>query len=159
MAHLERLALRPLRSKALLPVFLCPILGKPHHVTPTVQQRVYESKNQSRHAHFDTVPTSSQSVPLPSLSQLHLLPRSCPGCGAFTQSVDSDQAGFYSINRKSVKAYIAQGMSERRNVVERDIYEKSLERANPSLVQELGPDDVSNPPKGVLPYSPDCYID
>lgn len=159
MAHFERLALRPLKSKALLPIFLCPILGKPHHVTPTVQQRVYEFKNQSRHSHFDTIPTSSQSLPLPSLSQLHLLPRFCPGCGAFTQSVDSDQAGFYSINRKTVKAYIAQETSERRNVVERDIYEKSLERANSSLVQALGPDDVSNPPKGVPPCSRYSYID
>ena len=35
------------------------------------------------------------------------LPRSCPGCGAFTQITNPDQAGFYEITRKGVEAFIA----------------------------------------------------
>lgn len=34
------------------------------------------------------------------------LPISCPGCGAFTQWVDSDQPGFYSAERNHVKAFL-----------------------------------------------------
>ncbi|OJD12029.1 hypothetical protein AJ78_07317 [Emergomyces pasteurianus Ep9510] len=34
------------------------------------------------------------------------LPFSCPGCGAFTQWVTPDEAGYYSISRKAVKDYI-----------------------------------------------------
>lgn len=37
---------------------------------------------------------------------LLLLPRSCPGCGAFTQDLRSDQAGFYSLSRKPVRRYL-----------------------------------------------------
>lgn len=35
------------------------------------------------------------------------LPLSCPGCGALTQWIDPQEAGFYSIWRKPVKAYIS----------------------------------------------------
>lgn len=34
------------------------------------------------------------------------LPISCPGCGAFTQWVDSDQPGFYSTGRNHVKKFL-----------------------------------------------------
>ncbi|ERF70490.1 hypothetical protein EPUS_07346 [Endocarpon pusillum Z07020] len=34
------------------------------------------------------------------------LPVSCPGCGALTQEVNADEAGFYTRSRKSVKDYI-----------------------------------------------------
>lgn len=35
------------------------------------------------------------------------LPRSCPGCGAFTQTTNPDQAGYYGEARKAVQAFIA----------------------------------------------------
>ena len=37
---------------------------------------------------------------------LQSLPFSCPGCGALTQPVEAEEAGFYSPNRKSVKAWL-----------------------------------------------------
>jgi hypothetical protein len=36
-----------------------------------------------------------------------ILPRSCPGCGAFTQTISPGQAGFYTTTRKAVQAFIA----------------------------------------------------
>lgn len=36
------------------------------------------------------------------------LPLSCPGCGGLTQWVNRDEAGFYSVSRKSVKAFLLQ---------------------------------------------------
>lgn len=41
------------------------------------------------------------------LDKLLDLPRSCPGCGAFTQGTSPDQPGFYGANRKAVQAFIA----------------------------------------------------
>ena len=37
---------------------------------------------------------------------LRHLPQSCPGCGALTQEVNDDEAGFYTRSRRSVKDYI-----------------------------------------------------
>lgn len=34
------------------------------------------------------------------------LPISCPGCGAFTQWIDPEQAGYYTTTRRAVKVYI-----------------------------------------------------
>lgn len=49
------------------------------------------------------------SSPAPMKAQygsLRHLPLSCPGCGALTQEVDGDEAGFYTRSRRSVKEYI-----------------------------------------------------
>lgn len=43
----------------------------------------------------------------PGLDQMLNLPRSCPGCGAFSQNISSDQPGYYDLCRKPVRAYIA----------------------------------------------------
>ncbi|EEH09179.1 conserved hypothetical protein [Histoplasma capsulatum G186AR] len=40
------------------------------------------------------------------------LPLSCPGCGAFTQWLTPEEAGYYSVNRKSVKEYIRRFSSD-----------------------------------------------
>lgn len=46
------------------------------------------------------------------LDKLLDLPRSCPGCGAFTQNTSPDQPGFYGANRKAVQAFIAWSRSK-----------------------------------------------
>lgn len=51
--------------------------------------------------------TLARSFSLAQPDKLLDLPRSCPGCGAFTQSTNPDQAGFYGANRKAVQAFIA----------------------------------------------------
>lgn len=35
-----------------------------------------------------------------------VLPRSCPGCGAFAQCTSPNQAGFYDFARKAVQAFV-----------------------------------------------------
>ncbi|KKZ67134.1 hypothetical protein EMCG_07193 [[Emmonsia] crescens] len=49
-------------------------------------------------------PVIPESIP-PKLDPTSL-PFSCPGCGAFTQWVTPEEAGYYSISRKAVKEYI-----------------------------------------------------
>jgi genetic interactor of prohibitins 3, mitochondrial len=38
--------------------------------------------------------------------QIRSLPTSCPGCGALSQLGDGDEAGHYSVNRKSIRQYL-----------------------------------------------------
>ena len=52
------------------------------------------------------------------LDKLLDLPRSCPGCGAFTQSTSPDQPGFYGANRKAVQAFIAWSRSKQAGLKE-----------------------------------------
>lgn len=144
MAHFEHLALRFSRKGIIIPSTIYTAFLKPHHVTPPAQYRTHGSKTQIRQTHLDAIPQ------LPSPSQLLLLPKTCPGCGAFTQSTSSDQAGFYSVNRKSVKAYIAQGLNQKRDIGESYIYKKSLEQVDPSLLQSLPSNDIVNSMEGVL---------
>lgn len=48
----------------------------------------------------------ARATNLPISSQLLVLPKTCPGCGAHTQLVDSQEAGYYSRDRKSVRDYL-----------------------------------------------------
>ena len=40
-------------------------------------------------------------------TQLALLPWTCPGCGAYTQIQNTEDAGFYTTSRKAVKAFVS----------------------------------------------------
>ncbi|OJD23768.1 hypothetical protein ACJ73_04874 [Blastomyces percursus] len=57
---------------------------------------------------LDSLDTATLEIPesIPPNLDPTSLPFSCPGCGAFTQWVSPDEAGYYSINRKAVKEYI-----------------------------------------------------
>lgn len=85
-----------------IPLFLCPLLASCVSISHGPRRRCLRPR---RHQlHVDTTITSLHSLPDP--SHLLDLPRSCPGCGAFTQTVSPEQPGFYGTNRKSVKAFI-----------------------------------------------------
>lgn len=51
-----------------------------------------------------TLPSSP--TPPKKLHRQQLLPVSCPGCGALTQDVEAEAAGYYSFNRKAVKDHV-----------------------------------------------------
>ena len=50
--------------------------------------------------------TESSKLSLDPRTTSVLLPHTCPGCGAFTQDLRPDQAGFFSVGRKQVKQYL-----------------------------------------------------
>ena len=72
------------------------------------------------------------------------LPWTCPGCGAFTQLSNPDEAGFYSSTRKSVKALISSGNGPATDgsSVEAQTFERVVANANQGLLQSLGLDGV-----------------
>lgn len=48
----------------------------------------------------------ARATNLPISSQLLVLPKTCPGCGAHAQLVNSQEAGYYTRDRKSVRNYL-----------------------------------------------------
>ncbi|KAI5287276.1 hypothetical protein KEM54_006108, partial [Ascosphaera aggregata] len=54
----------------------------------------------------DDIPFEVMKQKPPSRTTPAVLPISCPGCGAFTQWVYPNEIGFYTLTRKSVKAYL-----------------------------------------------------
>ena len=73
-------------------------------------------------------------------SILSVLPLQCPGCGAFTQNHTAQEAGYYSTDRKIVKAYLAHRKAQEsvgRNS-EVGLFAKVLQNADASILRDLG---------------------
>ena len=120
-------------SPLLESLFLCPILASCTSGSHNFGRRHPQSRRHRLHSD-----AASQSSPNP--SQLLCLPRSCPGCGAFTQSVSPEQPGFYGTNRKSVKAFIysnGQRVGNEPNG-ESKIFERVLGAADTFLLSQMG---------------------
>lgn len=128
----------------IIPGFLCPSLLKLSlsHTSPSLSlARRDELPPRDQFSRtFSAVATFSGGQKDVQLSsQLAILPLSCPGCGALTQYIESDDAGFYSMDRRSVKEYIRnrRNLSIRRKVEQpasTDVDEGSVE------LKELGSD-------------------
>ena len=97
---------------------------------------------QKRRQHVET--TAATTHDLPTSQQLLDLPRSCPGCGAFTQAVSPDQPGYYSTNRKSVKAFIArhERNSKHGKSEESEAFDRIVRSADTALLSRLGLDNA-----------------
>lgn len=65
---------------------------------------------------FSTTPFQRKEVTAEELAEV--LPVCCPGCGAFTQTVEPDEPGYYGGNRKQTRKLIAshKGTTDKENV-------------------------------------------
>jgi hypothetical protein len=54
---------------------------------------------------FSTTPIQRKEVTAEELAEV--LPVCCPGCGAFTQTIEPDEPGYYGGNRKQTRKLIA----------------------------------------------------
>ncbi len=125
----------PLYSPLSIPIFLCPILRKflPTSVLAR-RHNVCHSKTQKRRYQLEAPkPLISD---LPASPNLLALLRLCPGCGAFTQSVDPEGAGFYNTTRRSVKAFLAQ--HDRGQLGEAETFKQVVGHANQDILRKLG---------------------
>ena len=120
----------------LVPLFLCPSLASCANISHDLGRLL--SRPHRHHFHVDGNATPSHGFATP--LQLLSLPRSCPGCGAFTQIVSPEQPGFYGTNRKSVKAFIGRnGQRPSKGYDgESQIFEHVLETADTSLLSQMG---------------------
>ena len=112
-----------------IPLFLCPSLASVGR---------WRLRPRRQQLHLDAASTSLHRFPTP--SQLLDLPRSCPGCGAYTQTISPEQPGFYGNNRKSVKAFIGRkgqcpGEGDHG---ESEIFECVIGAADASLLSHMG---------------------
>lgn len=109
MASIPRFLAKEYSTHCSIPTFLCPI---PLRLLLARRGRISKSRLQLRSLQLSTSGTPPKTLPLP--SRLLTLPRTCPGCGAFTQTTNPNIAGFYSLKRKSVNAFVAQQALESR---------------------------------------------
>ena len=82
---------------------------------------------------FDHAGTNHISIAKPPKKEL---PVSCPGCGALSQTVFPDQAGFFTENRSAVKTYLYGKEDTIKN--EDRVFEAAISQANKDLIQDLG---------------------
>ena len=133
MAHAIRTTSLLNAPSILIPLFLCPSL-----VSSTSSGHNFGGQRRRHKLHVDA--TATIPADLPSPSQLLSLPRSCPGCGAFTQTVSPEQPGFYGTNRKSVKAFVSRNGQHpgSGNKGEQILFERVLGAADASLLSQVG---------------------
>lgn len=64
----------------------------------------------------------------------------CPGCGALAQTVEPDEAGYYSLKRNPVKRYleaVSGDVQERLKSAEDVVFEEAMAKAGPQIAEEL----------------------
>lgn len=97
----------------LVPTFLCPSLvrdvrfaGPARYAFRSGSSRVRPSRTTVRCLNIQSSGRAGELQP-GNQSKLSFLPWTCPGCGAYTQTANSEDAGFYSTSRKTVKTFVA----------------------------------------------------
>lgn len=120
----------------LTPLFVCPLLASCTNISHDLGRP--RSRPRGHLLHIDATATSSDTFP--TTSQLLNLPQSCPGCGAFTQTVSPEQPGFYSTNRKSVKTFIGRNGQCTGKGYDREskVFERTLGDTDASLLGQMG---------------------
>jgi hypothetical protein len=151
-----------------VPLFLCPAVSRPgnivHRRIPPVPIR------QVRANHTDAViPEAAPSAAAPTetpapvvqdaAAPARRIPLTCSGCGAFTQTSDADQLGYYDLNARRVKAWLhpkkptAKEPSAQEAEEDR-IVRESLKLLDPSQLEALGMNPDALVPGDAAPTAP-----
>lgn len=136
-----------------VPIFLCPTLLRrtPGLQRPLHQLRVSRKLPQDRsrylHSHAQA---AAEPYKCSSHTDVTSLPAQCAGCGAVAQTVDANDAGYYNLNRRTVKAYLDWNKtSALTEEVEHDCpLHESPDTINSGLLDSLGLKAVK--PKGTF---------
>ena len=143
MACTARAQAKTILKHGSVAAFLCPALLRPPLCTP------YARKSQ---AHIQTRQIQVEAGIIGPIEQPHnaptliSLPSQCPGCGAYTQSSHPENAGYYSVSRKSVKSYINQrrNLSDAGRTIEDAAFDQVTTEAKPELLKKLGLTETSS---------------
>lgn len=116
-----------------LPVFLCPgvlrIATKGTTIRCDHRPRTAFRGDQRRFESSTALETSTiEALPGASVAGLDKLPQQCAGCGTFSQLVDPEGPGFYTLSRGSVKTYL-KNKSGIEGSGEDEIIKKAFEQA------------------------------
>ena len=155
MANTLRFLPSALYLSSLIPTYLCPVLRKSLPISLVARKRNVRSSSKTQKRRYQLGSANSPTLDPPVSPHLLALPRSCPGCGAFTQSVNPEGAGFYSSTRRSVKAFVTQ--HARGQLGEAETFKEVLGHANRDILQKLGLNEPLEVSGGELCESP-LYI-
>ena len=72
------------------------------------------------------------------------LPWTCPGCGAYTQTGEPDEAGFYTTSRKAVTAFIAAQKNKEIGITEEEVFDQVVRKADSGILESLGLGNASH---------------
>ncbi|CZT44206.1 uncharacterized protein RSE6_04344 [Rhynchosporium secalis] len=135
MAASTRIAQKVVRqvriSLADIPTFLCPAILR---TTSTPLGCVYKARQQSstgasqRRNVTSIARDPAKILQPPRRSSIEKLPKQCAGCGALSQTVDTEGAGFYTLTRKSVRGF-TEGVTTPGLSPEDKVVKAALERA------------------------------
>jgi hypothetical protein len=125
-----------------IPFFLCPALARPYvRPLPSFRRQIRSTRPLSSPSS-----TACQRVEIRSLtastlqgeqavSEPLVLPLSCPGCGAPTQTLHPNEAGFYTTTRKTLVNHVTPAKREEDNVLQ-----STLKKIGKRKAQRLGVD-------------------
>ncbi|KAG9232291.1 hypothetical protein BJ875DRAFT_89508 [Amylocarpus encephaloides] len=121
-----------------IPVFLCPGLLRTRY-NSTSRACSKSTPSPRRHTASQAAllavgtPRALESQPKSTKDYEFLaqsnLPQQCPGCGALSQTILKDEAGYYNIGRKSVKHFVVVGGVSEAVSPERTVIQAALENA------------------------------
>ncbi|KAI6714373.1 hypothetical protein JHW43_003033 [Diplocarpon mali] len=123
-----------------IPTFLCPGFLKVACIPvwySSEQPRIVSQASQSRNITSIAAPARN-SLPAVPVPRSRTLPHQCAGCGALSQTVDSEGPGFYTLTRKSVKSFV----EERQDTISAEdiIVREALKQAGSAAASlNLGP--------------------
>ncbi|KAI9697246.1 MAG: hypothetical protein M1836_004810 [Candelina mexicana] len=147
-----------------VPVFLCPVLqyaNASRNVTTGLSTSTSEkafARKQKSQQYSSTAAVEPADVDsfLPRFK--NGVPFSCPGCGALTQTADSNGAGFYSKARRSLKASAHEKAKDHEGEKARQVYEAALANVEGDVLKQLGlsASSVEVPKQNVSSQIPVC---
>lgn len=133
-------------SSAGVPLFLCPavtssrLLRKPL-VAPSARPAICVR----RFNHTEVQTSTDAPIPEPpSIAQdegpKRKLPLTCSGCGAFTQTNDPEQFGYFDVKSRRVKKWMSPKTFEPQRVEKEEdhVVDEVLKSLDPSKLEELG---------------------
>ncbi len=125
-----------------LPLFLCPAVGLLSRQLRVAPVRTPHSINQRRSVHADvpTLKEEKQAVEVDAAEEQLKLPFTCSGCGAFTQTTDSQQLGYYDVTAKRVRTWLDPPKHElqEKDVVENEVINNVLKSMDSDQLTALG---------------------
>ncbi|QYT01457.1 hypothetical protein H0G86_008494 [Trichoderma simmonsii] len=151
-ARLLRQALRvgEAASSTGVPLYLCPAVVGLSSKLSSISLRASTSISQRRANHTEAVSSNIKSTtesPSTELLQkpVRRLPLTCSGCGAFTQTEDPEQLGYYDVSKRRVREWL-HPIARRSSPLEGDedkIVNAALESLDQARLKELGLDPAT----------------
>lgn len=142
-----------------LPLFLCPAVGQ-FRIAPLRIPRHFSHKR-LLHTESSIVKEEEQNLVEKKAEEQRELPFSCSGCGAFTQTSDSNQLGYFDVTAKRVRTWLSPPKIELqdKDVQENQVIDNVLKSMDSDQLTALGFDAsnmvveerVNTPPPGKWP--------